>query len=79
MICIAPCVSIVDELFLMGIFSENNEKKRPVMIHRAVLGSVERMAAILTENYGGKWPFWLSPRQVNKYFALSSVDKLFLG
>lgn len=34
------------------------------MIHRAVLGSLERMIAILTENYGGKWPFWLSPRQV---------------
>uniref|UniRef100_A0AAR2KY62 threonine--tRNA ligase n=1 Tax=Pygocentrus nattereri TaxID=42514 RepID=A0AAR2KY62_PYGNA len=37
---------------------------RPVIIHRAILGSVERMIAILTENYGGKWPFWLSPRQV---------------
>ncbi|CAI2183453.1 16771_t:CDS:10 [Funneliformis geosporum] len=37
---------------------------RPVMIHRAILGSVERMIAILTENFGGKWPFWLSPRQV---------------
>lgn len=33
------------------------------MIHRAILGSVERMVAVLTENYGGKWPFWLSPRQ----------------
>ena len=33
------------------------------MIHRAVLGSLERMIAILTENYGGKWPFWLNPRQ----------------
>ena len=33
------------------------------MIHRAVLGSVERMTAILTESFGGKWPFWLSPRQ----------------
>ncbi|XP_056022009.1 threonine--tRNA ligase 1, cytoplasmic-like [Ostrea edulis] len=42
---------------------EEGEKKRPVMIHRAVLGSVERMIAILCENYGGKWPFWLSPRQ----------------
>merc|ERR1712062_131338 len=40
------------------------EKKRPVMIHRAILGSVERMIAVLTENFGGKWPFWLSPRQV---------------
>lgn len=34
-----------------------------MIIHRAVLGSVERMIAILTESYGGKWPFWLSPRQ----------------
>ena len=37
---------------------------RPVMIHRAILGSVERMFAILTEHYAAKWPFWLSPRQV---------------
>ena len=33
------------------------------MIHRAILGSVERMLAILLEHYKGKWPFWLSPRQ----------------
>lgn len=38
--------------------------ERPVMIHRAVLGSVERMIAILTEHFAGKWPFFLSPRQV---------------
>lgn len=44
-------------------FSESGEKKRPVIIHRAILGSVERMIAILTESYAGKWPFWLSPRQ----------------
>jgi len=37
---------------------------RPVMVHRAILGSVERMFAILCEHTGGKWPFWLSPRQV---------------
>mmetsp|Transcript_12186 Transcript_12186/g.11023 ORF Transcript_12186/g.11023 Transcript_12186/m.11023 type:complete len:757 (-) Transcript_12186:24-2294(-) len=37
--------------------------ERPVMVHRAMLGSVERMMAVLTEHYGGKWPFWLSPRQ----------------
>ncbi|KAJ8304580.1 hypothetical protein KUTeg_018163 [Tegillarca granosa] len=42
---------------------EGAEKKRPVIIHRAILGSVERMIAVLCENYGGKWPFWLSPRQ----------------
>jgi len=37
---------------------------RPVMIHRAILGSVERMIAILTEHTAGRWPFWLSPRQL---------------
>lgn len=37
--------------------------QRPVMVHRAMLGSVERMSAVLTEHWGGKWPFWLSPRQ----------------
>ncbi len=38
--------------------------ERPVIIHRAILGSVERFIAVLTEHTGGKWPFWLSPRQV---------------
>ncbi|KAL2072288.1 hypothetical protein VTL71DRAFT_11631 [Oculimacula yallundae] len=37
---------------------------RPVMIHRAIAGSIERFTAILTEHFGGKWPFWLSPRQI---------------
>ncbi|EGG14724.1 threonyl-tRNA synthetase [Cavenderia fasciculata] len=37
--------------------------QRPVIIHRAILGSVERMMAILIEHTGGKWPFWVSPRQ----------------
>ncbi|KAG5492554.1 hypothetical protein JKF63_01132 [Porcisia hertigi] len=37
---------------------------RPVMIHRAILGSLERSIAILCEHFGGDWPFWLSPRQV---------------
>ncbi|KAJ9133105.1 Class II aaRS and biotin synthetase [Coniochaeta hoffmannii] len=36
---------------------------RPVMIHRAILGSVERLMALLIEHYNGKWPFWLNPRQ----------------
>jgi len=37
---------------------------RPVMIHRAMAGSLERFTGILTEHFGGKWPLWLSPRQV---------------
>lgn len=37
---------------------------RPVMIHRAIVGSFERFIAILCEHFAGKWPFWLSPRQI---------------
>ena len=40
-----------------------NGFERPVIVHRAILGSVERMFAVLCEHTGGKWPFWLSPRQ----------------
>ncbi len=42
----------------------DGEKHRPVMLHRAILGSFERFIGILIENYGGKLPFWLAPRQV---------------
>jgi threonyl-tRNA synthetase len=38
--------------------------KRPVIVHRAILGSIERFTAILIEHLGGKWPFFLSPRQI---------------
>ncbi|XP_054625757.1 threonine--tRNA ligase 1, cytoplasmic isoform X2 [Dunckerocampus dactyliophorus] len=49
---------------LTFVGKDGDDKLRPVIIHRAILGSVERMIAILTENYAGKWPLWLSPRQV---------------
>lgn len=39
-------------------------RARPVMIHRAIVGSFERFMGILIEHFGGKWPFWISPRQV---------------
>ena len=39
-------------------------RARPVMIHRAIVGSFERFMAMITEHFAGKWPFWLSPRQV---------------
>ncbi|CAI5732296.1 unnamed protein product [Peronospora destructor] len=38
--------------------------KRPVIIHRAIYGSLERFVAVLVEHYAGKFPFWLSPRQI---------------
>ena len=43
--------------FNLGYVDEKGEKQHPVMIHRAILGSVERMIAVLTENFGGKFPF----------------------
>merc|ERR1712070_748521 len=42
---------------------EGKQFARPVIVHRAMLGSVERMFAVLCEHWGGKWPFWISPRQ----------------
>ncbi|XP_044737095.1 threonine--tRNA ligase 1, cytoplasmic isoform X2 [Chrysoperla carnea] len=50
--------------FNLSYINESGEKVKPVIIHRAILGSVERMIAILTESYAGKWPFWISPRQI---------------
>lgn len=43
---------------------EGKQFARPIIVHRAMLGSVERMFAVLCEHWGGKWPFWISPRQV---------------
>jgi len=43
---------------------EGKQFTRPVIVHRAMLGSVERMFAVLCEHWCGKWPFWISPRQV---------------
>ncbi|BFG40296.1 hypothetical protein CerSpe_265690 [Prunus speciosa] len=51
------------ERFELCYSSEEGKMERPVMIHRAILGSVERMVAVLLEHYKGKWPLWLSPRQ----------------
>ncbi|XP_035706901.1 threonine--tRNA ligase 1, cytoplasmic isoform X2 [Folsomia candida] len=50
--------------FDLNYIADDGGKHKPVIIHRAILGSVERMVAILTESCAGKWPFWLSPRQV---------------
>ncbi|KAF5325351.1 hypothetical protein D9619_009617 [Psilocybe cf. subviscida] len=44
--------------------SDEAVMSRPVIIHRAILGSLERFIAIITEHFAGKWPFWISPRQV---------------
>jgi len=53
-----------DLKYSTGSKEKGKEFERPVMVHRAMLGSVERMFAVLCEHWGGKWPFWISPRQV---------------
>ena len=53
---------------------EDGSKHYPVMIHRAVLGSFERFIGILIENYAGKLPFWLAPKQVVVASIVSDVN-----
>ncbi|WP_414600997.1 threonine--tRNA ligase [Helicobacter sp.] len=52
------------ERFNLSYIDENNEHAMPVMIHRAILGSFERFVAILTEHFGGEFPFFIAPTQV---------------
>ncbi len=52
------------ERFDMEYVGEDNQRHRPVMIHRAILGSLERFSAVLIEHYAGAFPLWLSPEQV---------------
>ncbi|MBD3625692.1 MAG: threonine--tRNA ligase, partial [Rhodobacteraceae bacterium] len=53
---------------------EDGAKHRPVMLHRAILGSFERFLGILIENYSGKFPLWLAPRQVVVASIVSDAD-----
>lgn len=52
------------ERFDLTYIGEDGEKHRPVMLHRAIFGSIERFIGILIENYAGAFPTWLSPVQV---------------
>lgn len=53
------------ERFELEYVGSDNEKHRPVMIHRAPFGSMERFVAVLIEHTGGNFPLWLTPTQVN--------------
>ena len=54
---------------------EDNEKHTPVMLHRAILGSLERFTGILIEHYEGRFPVWLAPIQVVVATITSKADK----
>ena len=53
------------EKFDLTYVNENNEKERPVVIHRAIFGSLDRFFGILIEHFKGAFPLWMAPTQVN--------------
>ncbi len=75
---------ILPERLDASYIAKDGSKKRPVMLHRAILGSFERFIGMLIENYGGRFPLWLAPVQVvvatitNDYddYAKEVADKL---
>ena len=62
------------ERFDISYIGEDGEKHRPVMLHRALFGSIERFLGILIENHAGKLPLWLSPEQVMVCPIVSEFD-----
>lgn len=52
------------ERFKLEYTADDNTSKQPIMIHRAILGSFERFVAILTEHFGGEFPFFVAPTQI---------------
>lgn len=58
------CDFNLPERFKMAFINEKGEEERPIMIHRALLGSVERFIGTLIEHYAGNFPVWLAPVQV---------------
>ncbi|MEQ9175675.1 MAG: His/Gly/Thr/Pro-type tRNA ligase C-terminal domain-containing protein, partial [Alphaproteobacteria bacterium] len=53
---------------------EDGERHRPVMLHRAILGSLERFIGVLIEHYAGRFPLWLAPLQVVVATITSDAD-----
>ncbi len=63
------------ERFDLAYVGSDNQPHRPVMLHRALLGSLERFTSILIENFGGAFPMWLAPEQV-RVIPISSEKHL---
>jgi len=66
------CDFALPEAFDLTYVGSDNQRHRPAMVHRAILGSVERFLAILTEHYAGAFPSWLAPVQAR---VLPVADK----
>ena len=65
---------VLPERLDAGFIGEDGEKHRPVMLHRAILGSFERFIGILIENYAGRMPMWLAPVQAVVTTITSDAD-----
>ena len=61
---------LMPERFDVTYIGEDGQKHRPVMVHRACFGSIERFLGIITENYAGAFPVWLAPVQI-KFLPIS--------
>lgn len=61
---------LMPERFDMTYIGEDGQRHRPVMVHRTVFGSIERFLGVLTENYAGAFPVWLTPIQI-KFLPIS--------
>ena len=66
---------VLPERLDAAYIGEDGAKHRPVMLHRATLGSFERFIGILIESFAGKLPFWLAPRQVVVASIVSDADE----
>jgi len=58
------CDFALPERFQLEYVGEDNQRHRPVMIHRAILGTLERFSGVLIEHYAGAFPMWLAPEQI---------------
>ena len=66
---------VLPERLKAEYIATDGSKKRPVMLHRAILGSMERWFGILIEQYAGKWPLWLAPNQIVICTMTQDADK----
>ncbi len=68
------CDFTLPERFDLTYIDPNGEAKRPVMLHRVILGSIERFIGVLIEHYAGAFPLWLAPEQVRVLTVTERAD-----
>jgi len=69
------CDFTLPERFDLTYVDNDGQKKRPIMLHRTIFGSLERFIGILTEHYAGAFPAWLAPEQIRLLTVTSRADE----